>query len=113
MRRIVLGLALILAPAALPAPAQAAKARPRATAIGYTHDAERVLIQARAAAGGAGWNYLRGWHETGHQDGLAYETWLDPLRYGLRAEVRTPGGLQTHGFNGLGAWTIAPGGESA
>src|SRR5258706_7386833 len=104
MRRIVLGLALILAPAALPAPAQAAKARPRAAAIGYTRDAQRVLIQARAAAGGAGWNYLRGWHETGHLDGVVFETWLDPLRYGLRAEVHAAKGVAVHGFNGLGAW---------
>jgi hypothetical protein len=117
MRRFVLGLALALTSAAVRPPAQAAAshklgARPRATAVGYTHDAQRVLAQARAAAGGAAWNYLRGWHETGHRDGVAYETWLDPLRFGLRVEVHTPQGLQVHGFNGLGAWKIAPGGEA-
>jgi hypothetical protein len=112
MRRFVLGLLLVLAPAVVCPPADAAKPRPRATAIGYTRDAARVLSQARAASGGAGWNFLRGWHETGKLGGAAYETWQDPLRYGLRVEVRAPDGLHVRGFNGQGAWTIAPSGEA-
>jgi len=116
MRRFVTGLSgrlvLLLAAAVICPPAEAAKPRPRATAIGYTRDAARVLGEARAASGGAGWNYLRGWHETGKLDGAPYETWQDPLRYGLRVEVRGSDGLHAHGFNGQGAWTIAPSGDA-
>jgi hypothetical protein len=108
---LLCGLALLLIPIAIPA--QAAKARPRATAIGYTRDAQQVLAKARAAAGGAGWNYLRGWHETGKLGTSAYETWQDPLRYGLRVEVRQADGPHVHGFNGQGAWTIDPSGRAA
>jgi hypothetical protein len=78
---------------------------------GYSRAAQKVLTQARAATGGAGWNLLRGWHETGREGPLAYEAWLDPLRYGLRIEVHEAGdGVHTRGFNGQGAWQIAPGG---
>ena len=82
----------------------------------YSRPAQRVLSQARAATGGAGWNYLRGCHETGRQttgedaEGQAYERWLDPLRYGQRLETREPAGLRVHGFNGGGDWQILPGG---
>ena len=109
--KFLLGPALFLAvaPALAAMPACAAKARPRASAIGYTRDAQRLLAQARTVAGGGGWNYLRGWHESGRVDGAPYEVWLDPLRYGLRVEIQTPRGPAIHGFNGLGAWTIAPG----
>src|SRR3569623_1308319 len=69
---------------------------------GYSRAAARVLNQARAAAGGAGWNTLRGWHETGTRNGVAYEAWLDPVRYGMRVETRTPGGREVRGFTGLG-----------
>lgn len=117
MRRFVpgllWGLALVLIPVAVCGPAEGAKPRPRATAIGYTRDAQQVLARARAASGGAGWNYLRGWHETGHEGATPYETWQDPLRYGLRVEVREADGLHVHGFNGQGAWTIAPSGQAA
>lgn len=112
MRRFASGLLWGLALLAVPASAEAAKARPRATAIGYTRDAQRVLAQARAAAGGSGWNYLRGWHETGQAGGVAYETWQDPLRYGLRVERHEADGVHVHGFNGQGAWTIAPSGRA-
>jgi hypothetical protein len=78
--------------------------------IGYSRDAERVLAEARTAAGGAGWYLLRGWRETGHVAGVPYERWLDPLRFGLRVEVHDPAGLRVEGFNGQGDWTIpAPG----
>jgi hypothetical protein len=88
-------------------PAHAAR---HPAAIGYSRDAERVLAEARAAAGGNGWYMLRGWHETGHVGGVPYERWLDPLRFGLRVEVRDPAGLRVEGFNGQGDWTIpAPG----
>ena len=64
----------------------AASAAQAAQTIGYSPAAQRVLAQARQAAGGSGWNLLRGWHETGHSDGVRYEAWIDPLRYGLRVE---------------------------
>lgn len=77
---------------------------------GYSRAAARVLTQARAATGGAGWNTLRGWHETGLRNGVPYEAWLDPVRYGLRLELKTPQGPDVRGFNGFGDWRIAPGG---
>jgi len=89
----------------------AAAAHAEARGQGYSRAAQKVLTQARAATGGAGWNLLRGWHETGREGAVAYEAWLDPLRYGLRIEVHeAAGGVRTRGFNGQGAWQIAPGG---
>jgi len=92
---------------------------PVLTAVAATHaHAERyspaalaVLAQARAASGGAGWNLLRGWHETGQDGGLRYEAWLDPVRYGMRVETHEPAGLHIHGFNGGGDWQIYPDGR--
>lgn len=81
-----------------------------AEAQGYSAAARRVLNQARAATGGAGWNMLRGWHETGSQGGVRYETWLDPVRYGLRVETHDPAGRRIQGFNGAGEWRILPSG---
>jgi hypothetical protein len=86
----------------------AASAAQAAQTIGYSPAAQRVLAQARQAAGGSGWNLLRGWHETGHSDGVRYEAWIDPLRYGLRVERHDPDGLDVHGFNGAGEWRIRP-----
>lgn len=82
-----------------------------AAADGYTRDATRILNQGRAAQGGAGWNQLRGWRESGLLDGARYETWLDPLRYGARDEIAEPAGKRIHGFNGVADWQISPSGE--
>ena len=86
----------------------------QAQAQGYSRTAQRVLAQARAAAGGKGWNSLRGWHEVGVQGGvgggLRYEAWLDPVRYGMRIETREPAGLSVRGFNGGGDWRISAAG---
>jgi hypothetical protein len=101
MRRLALAAALLLS--ALASSAHAA--------VGYSPGAQRVLAQARAAMGGAGWNLLRGWHETGRRDGRRYEAWLDPVRYGLRTEIQEPGGVAVHGFNGGGDWRISPAGQ--
>lgn len=101
MRKLFLGFGLALAFAA------------SAAAQGYSPAAQRVLTKARAAAGGSGWNLLRGWHETGRANGVAYEAWLDPLRYGMRVETREADGLHVHGFNGGGDWRIAPGGQTS
>lgn len=98
MRKLVRGVGLALAFAAT------------AHAQGYSPTAQQVLARARTAAGGAGWNRLAGWHETGRENGVGYEIWLDPLRYGMRLETHEPAGLRVHGFNGGGDWQIAPGG---
>lgn len=82
----------------------------QAHAQGYSRTAQQVLAQARAAAGGGAWNWLRGWHETGRLGDQRYEAWFDPLRYGMRVETRGPAGLAVRGFNGLGDWRIAASG---
>ena len=68
--------------------------------------AQHVLDRARAASGGKAWNGLRGFHETGADDGVRYERWLDPLRYGDRTETQTPAGKQVQGYNGWGEWRV-------
>jgi hypothetical protein len=71
-------------------------------------------MAARAASGGAGWNLLRGWHETGHDGARPYEAWFDTLRYGMRVETQdAAGAVSAEGFNGQGFWRIAPGGQSS
>jgi hypothetical protein len=113
MRQPVLVTALALACVVVPATAPLAARHPaRAPAQGYTRPAEQVLTQARAASGGAAWSLLRGWHETGHLDGVPYEAWFDPLRYGMRVETREGAGKRAHGYNGQGDWQILPGGTS-
>jgi len=108
LRKLALAASLVLAGLAAAVGAQA-----EARGQGYSRDAQRVLSQARTASGGAGWNFLRGWHETGRDGAAAYEAWLDPLRYGLRVESHEPDGLHTHGFNGQGAWHILPNGATS
>jgi hypothetical protein len=81
-----------------------------ARAEGYSPDAQRVLGRAFAATGGQAWYRLRGWHETGRRGGVAYESWIDPIRYGLRVETREPQGLRIEGFNGQADWQVAPDG---
>lgn len=100
-----------LIPAALLALALAGAAQGEAWKQGYSRQAQAVLARARAAAGGKGWEYLRGWHETGRDGGQAYEAWYDPVRYGMRIERQEAAGKDTHGFNGLGAWRITAGGQ--
>jgi hypothetical protein len=77
---------------------------------GYSPPARQVISRAFAATGGSGWYLLRGWHETGRRDGTAYESWIDPLRYGLRVETRPPQGLHIEGFNGQAVWEVLPSG---
>lgn len=98
-RRLTLLLALLFASLAVTAQAQ-----------GYSRAAERVLSRAFTATGGSGWYMLRGWHETGRQGGVAYESWIDPVRYGLRTETRGAEGLRIHGFNGQADWQVRPDG---
>ena len=98
---LALALGLALACAAVGAHAQ-----------GYSKAAQAVLARARAASGGSGWNFLRGWHETGKEGGAAFESWFDPLRLGMRVETRDAAGLHVRGFNGQGEWRILPGGAT-
>ncbi|HLZ76846.1 hypothetical protein [Phenylobacterium sp.] len=88
----------------------------RIMADGYSRPAEEVLAQARKASGGAGWNLLRGIHVTGHEKAasgdIRFETWVDPLRYGMRTETRQAAGVLTEGFNGQGDWRILPDGKT-
>lgn len=86
----------------------AALLAPPALAGGYSGETSRVLERARAASGGAGWYSLRGWHEAGREGGVAYERWIDPLRYGVRIETHEAGGLRVRGFNGVAEWQITP-----
>ncbi|MBS0362957.1 MAG: hypothetical protein JSR98_16385 [Proteobacteria bacterium] len=97
---------LILVSAAFVAFASSAQAQ-------YSHDAQAVIARARAASGGAAWNSLRGWHEAGTDNGVTYERWIDPLRYGMRVETRADAGgpPQVRGFNGAGEWHISPAGQ--
>ena len=69
-------------------------------------DAQRVFNRAREASGGSGWNLLHGWHEVGEDGGQRYERWLDPIRYGARTELATPGGKLLSGYNGAGEWRV-------
>jgi len=100
---------------ALIALALAGQAAGEAWKQGYSRQAQQALNRGRAAAGGKGWEYLRGWHETGHDAGpsgaVAYEAWYDPVRYGMRVERQEPDGKDVHGFNGLGAWRITAAGK--
>jgi hypothetical protein len=82
-----------------------------AQAQGYSRDASRILNAARAAAGGKGWTVLHGWRESGVRNGVHYEAWIDPIRYGMRTETSEPGGKRIHGFNGVADWQIAPDGR--
>lgn len=67
--------------------------------------AQRVIDRARAASGGAAWNGVRGLHETGAENGAAYERWLDVLRYGERLETQAVGAAKAaQGYNGFGVW---------
>ncbi len=74
--------------------------------------AQQVLDRARAASGGAAnWNMLRGLHEVGEEAGVAFERWLDPLRYGLRRETPGADGAKlVQGYNGAAEWRLLAGG---
>jgi hypothetical protein len=98
-------LALLLAALAVCGLAPRAQAE---AAYGYSRETQRVISQAFAATGGHGWYMLRGWHETGRRGSESYETWLDPVRYGMRSEVRDAQGLKITGFNGQAVWQVQP-----
>ncbi len=68
--------------------------------------AQQVLSRARAATGGAAWGQLRGVHEVGEENGVRFERWIDPLRYGIRTETHLKEGKFVQGYNGAGEWRI-------
>lgn len=82
-----------------------------AAAQGYSGAAKQVIERARQASGGKGWNELRGYRESGTLDGVRYEAWHDPIRYGSRVETTEPTGKRVHGFNGVGDWQMLPDGQ--
>lgn len=108
------------APAAAAVPKTAPKHprshKPRIMADGYSRSAEEVLAEARKASGGAGWNLLRGIHVAGRElrpgGDVRFETWVDPLRYGMRTETHEAAGVRIQGFNGQGDWQILPDGRT-
>jgi hypothetical protein len=81
-----------------------------AAAYDYSPAALAVLERARTAAGGAGWNSLRGWTETGTVNGVRYNQTIDPVRYGYRIELTGPTGVRTFGYNGAGDWETSASG---
>jgi hypothetical protein len=82
-----------------------------ASAQTYSAAARQVLARAQAASGGQAWSSLRGLHETGHRDGRPYESWVDPIRFGLRVETKEAAGRHVRGFNGFADWRILPDGR--
>lgn len=74
----------------------------------YSPEAQRVLAAARDATGGQrAWNSLRGWDETGAWGDTRYRLQVDPVRYGVRVELRRGGTSEVQGYNGLGQWEIS------
>jgi hypothetical protein len=114
--RVLILSAVLLATVAEPRAAEAKGHKGRVMADGYSRSAEDVLAEARKASGGPGWNLLRGIHETGHEKAaggdIRFETWVDPLRYGMRTETHEGAGVRIEGFNGQGDWQILPDGKT-
>lgn len=81
---------------------------------------ERALVllgQMREACGGAAWDRVEGWHETGRVDlpgrsGVPYEAWHDMHRP-TAAYVNRVGGrvVRASGFDGEQAWQAGPDGR--
>lgn len=69
-----------------------------------------LLAQAKAASGGAAWDVLGGWHESGvalvgdAQGG--YDTWVDLHRMGMANHHVLGGASQTRGFDGATVWLV-------
>jgi len=67
-----------------------------------------LLAQAKAASGGAAWDALGGWHESGaaivgDAQGT-YDTWCDLHRMGMANYHVLAGSAQTRGFDGTTVW---------
>lgn len=67
-----------------------------------------LLAEAKAASGGAAWDALGGWHESGvaivgDAQGT-YDTWCDLHRMGMANHHVLGGSAQTRGFDGTTVW---------
>jgi hypothetical protein len=72
--------------------------------------AAALLAEAKAASGGAAWDALGGWHETGvaivgDVQGR-YDTWVDLRRMGMANHHVLAGASQTRGFDGTTVWLV-------
>jgi hypothetical protein len=80
--------------------------------------AERALLaEMKAACGGAAWDRVQGWHETGRAElpggqSIAYEAWHDigTLRT-VYAQQAGPEAINLSGYDGTQLWRAAPGGQ--
>jgi hypothetical protein len=67
-----------------------------------------LLAQAKAASGGAAWDQLGGWHESGAaivaDTQGSYDTWCDLHRIGMTNHHVLGGVTQTRGFDGSVVW---------
>ena len=70
-----------------------------------------VLSAAKAATGGAAWDRIRGWHERGRHDDVAYDTLLDFRSYRGRYASTRDGKTRVHGFNGSLVWDVGSDGK--
>jgi hypothetical protein len=78
----------------------------------HSGPAQRVIDRARTAQGGAvAWNGIRGFHEVASGGETRVERWMDPVRYGYRAETKDAAGLLVQGYNGFGEWRILADGQ--
>ena len=66
--------------------------------------AQAVIDAAKAAAGGAVWDKMAGWHEIGVHNGARYETWLDPHAWGMTTLESREGVSSAKGFDGKTTW---------
>lgn len=97
-------LALAAAACTLAGPAQGADSTRKALA---------VLAQAKAASGGAAWDRITGWRETGRHGQTTYATLLDFRRYGARFASTRDGRTTVRGYDGQIAWEMGPDGKVA
>ncbi len=72
--------------------------------------ADKILTEAKSASGGSAWDRIRGWHETGLHNGARYDTWLNPIRYGMAYRQTRDGKTSWSGFDGVAAWARGPDG---
>lgn len=87
-------------------------------ADGPSRSAGAVLAAMKAACGGAAWDQVRGWHETGVVDlpgrpGLPYEIWHDMRTLQTAMLNRVDGRVVRHaGFDGTQYWQVGPDGRA-
>jgi hypothetical protein len=74
--------------------------------------AAKLLKQMRAACGGANWNKVRGWHETGRVDlpnGMSarHDAWSDMRSLKTASKASVDGRTMRHvGFDGASVWSL-------